>query len=157
MEVFVQVVESMEVSQFINGGLMPYHDEGWIFIGQSSFAKSAYLNSIRVPSQMNMLVTVSLHNRINLLCKIAAGLQFLQANSRARVCHCIQNGNGIFLLVCGACTMLICITCTAPSSGRRRRSPRPVPVCIEVQARYWLFSKSTRNRALVYLFMQRWL
>jgi hypothetical protein len=89
----------MEVSQFIHGGLMPYHDEGWIFIGQSSFAKSAYLNSILVPSQMNMLVTVSLHNRINLLCKIAAGLLFLQANSRARVYHCILNGNGIFLLV----------------------------------------------------------
>lgn len=41
-------------------------------MGQSSFAKSAYLNSILVPSQMNMLVTVFLHNRINLLCKITA-------------------------------------------------------------------------------------
>jgi hypothetical protein len=59
------------------------------------------LSEFNSSSILDVLVTVTLQNRINLLCKDSAGLQFLQVNSRARVYHCIQNGNGIFLLVCG--------------------------------------------------------
>jgi hypothetical protein len=45
---YIEVVESMHPSQFQVGGLLPYHDEGWILVGKASIAKEGYLNPIPV-------------------------------------------------------------------------------------------------------------
>jgi len=62
----------MQPSNFFIGGLAPFHDEGWIFIGHAHLAKEAYQNPIQVPSGINWMATVSLSKCVNLLCQLAA-------------------------------------------------------------------------------------
>jgi hypothetical protein len=58
----------MQPSNFVIGGLAPFHDEGWkIFIGHAHLVKEAYLHPIQVPSGINLMATFSLSKCVNLL------------------------------------------------------------------------------------------
>jgi hypothetical protein len=63
-----EVIESMLESNFIIGGLFLYHDEGWIFIGETSLAKECYYNNTVLPLYQNLIATVSLLKGANLSC-----------------------------------------------------------------------------------------
>jgi hypothetical protein len=68
---------------------------------------------------VDALSKVTPTHRTSLLCKIDAGLLFLQANPWTRACHYIKNGNVIYFYLCVTGdhpTMLICLTCRAPSN-----------------------------------------
>lgn len=70
-EEFAQVIQSMDARNFIVGGVFPYPEEGWIFIGEGEHAKSFDLSPNPAPAQVNLMAIVSLNKTINLLCKLA--------------------------------------------------------------------------------------
>jgi len=62
----------MDVSQLsLGGGLLPYHDEGWMFVGEVCIAKEIYLRPVHVPDQLSLKATVSLWKSLNIMCRVS--------------------------------------------------------------------------------------
>lgn len=66
------MLDSMHTAQFVLMGLIPTYDESWVFLDDYKAAKHAYLNPIPVPSELNLLATVSLSQALKQLCILSA-------------------------------------------------------------------------------------